>query len=620
MSKKTLQIIVADEFKLDINHFYLPIFPKTSRPRRHKFSYDENKNIHINSRILCMSIAEIFEEFCHQNILNDLKPPLKNIFYPFSYMFVNSYLSIFLRVKSSLQKNSKEQLATTNLFNLPKIYSFVQLQGSILSDWKFNQILVSRIAKVLGVNSFISIHDIRHIKENNFVKYKNLTSHPIASNKFEALTLKLLNRLSIFFRKFNFRKSDILLNFGFAHADYYLGLNLFFGPFGPIKECKNSLSQNEEKDNILRNFLKKKYYNKLFNEIKIYLQNNDSYSLSPDDINLCADDLINTLIDVIPINYFENLQVNLKLAFDDLRNAKGIIGTDINTDKGYIYSCVTKHLKLKTIAVQHGGHSGYLESKNNSNEFYYYISDYLITWGWINFDTLLSPCKAIPLPSIRLAQFCKNKYFKYKHISKKEIEKKVLFFSLTIFRFTTFSNNLAISDYMQNIIKDKMEMVKFFKLKKIKIFYKTEKRSIKLFDTYYPMMKKLGGEFFEILDLPLRGISNDLVQKYSIIVFDEIGTGALECMTKGIPVMIYWKKIHCREASYAKLDIKKLKNSRVLFYDLESLTNELNKFFKNPYKWMNSETRKNNIKAFCNKYALTDKNWSKIWKKKLKEF
>ena len=41
------------------------------------------------------------------------------------------------------------------------------------------------------------------------------------------------------------------------------------------------------------------------------------------------------------------------------------LGTDVNVDKGYIYSCVTSYLKLKTIAVQHGGHCGYLESKNN---------------------------------------------------------------------------------------------------------------------------------------------------------------------------------------------------------------------------------------------------------------
>ena len=43
--------------------------------------------------------------------------------------------------------------------------------------------------------------------------------------------------------------------------------------------------------------------------------------------------------------------------------------------------------------------------------------------------------------------------------------------------------------------------------------------------------------------------------------------------------MIYWKKIHCREALYAN-DLKKLKDCRVLFDDFEKLTNELNLFLK----------------------------------------
>ena len=63
-------------------------------------------------------------------------------------------------------------------------------------------------------------------------------------------------------------------------------------------------------------------------------------------------------------------------------------------------------------------------------------------------------------------------------------------------------------------------------------------------------------------------------------VLDEIGAGALECMTKGIPTMIYWKKIHCREALHSKLDIQKLKDCGVLFEDLDQLTEELNIFFK----------------------------------------
>ena len=40
--------------------------------------------------------------------------------------------------------------------------AFNQLQDYIISDWRFNQILVSRIAKSLKASSFLDIRDIRH--------------------------------------------------------------------------------------------------------------------------------------------------------------------------------------------------------------------------------------------------------------------------------------------------------------------------------------------------------------------------------------------------------------------------------------------------------------------------
>ena len=108
MSKKRFQILVADEYRLDPKHSYLSVFPKTSKFKRKNFSYDENKKLLLSSRKLCSNIAEILQDFCYENILKDLKPPLKNIFYPFSYMFINSYLAIFFRVRSSISSNSKD--------------------------------------------------------------------------------------------------------------------------------------------------------------------------------------------------------------------------------------------------------------------------------------------------------------------------------------------------------------------------------------------------------------------------------------------------------------------------------------------------------------------------------
>ena len=99
-------------------------------------------------------------------------------------------------------------------------------------------------------------------------------------------------------------------------------------------------------------------------------------------------------------------------------------------------------------------------------------------------------------------------------------------------------------------------------------------------------MKKQGGKYFELLDLFSRGISDDLIKKYPIIIFDEIGSGALESLQKNSNYDI-GKKYIVEALWLAKNDLKKLKDCRVLFDDFEKLTSELNLFFQNPHKWMN---------------------------------
>ena len=45
-----------------------------------------------------------------------------------------------------------------------------------------------------------------------------------------------------------------------------------------------------------------------------------------------------------------------------------------------------------------------------------------------------------------------------------------------------------------------------------------------------------------------------------------------------------------------------------------SLIKAYKNFKKNPHQWINCKKRNHVIKEFCDIYALTDHNWSKIWK------
>ena len=141
---------------------------------------------------------------------------------------------------------------------------------------------------------------------------------------------------------------------------------------------------------------------------------------------------------------------------------------------------------------------------------------------------------------------------------------------------------MATTDFISQIVQDRVNLITQFKKNKIKVFYKTEKNSQKTFSPHYDKLKNVGENYLDILSLNSRGIYGDLIKTYPIFIFDEIGTGALECFAKGVPVMIYWNKIWSRDALHAKNDFKALKQSKILFDDVNELIAELELFFVNP--------------------------------------
>ena len=56
----------------------------------------------------------------------------------------------------------------------------------------------------------------------------------------------------------------------------------------------------------------------------------------------------------------------------------------------------------------------------------------------------------------------------------------------------------------------------------------------------YKSIGMIGGDFFECSDRFDKGFNYDLLEKCSIVLWDQPSTGFMECITSGIPTMILW--------------------------------------------------------------------------------
>ena len=116
-----------------------------------------------------------------------------------------------------------------------------------------------------------------------------------------------------------------------------------------------------------------------------------------------------------------------------------------------------------------------------------------------------------------------------------------------------------------------------------------------------------------------KGISTELVKSANLIVWDQIGTGTMQCLSSGIPTIVLWKRIYSREVEWEKDLFKKMEKCGIIHRSVDSLILEIKKFNQSPEQWIKDPTRKSIILEFCNKFAFHSNDWKKIWIKTFKE-
>jgi putative transferase (TIGR04331 family) len=105
-----------------------------------------------------------------------------------------------------------------------------------------------------------------------------------------------------------------------------------------------------------------------------------------------------------------------------------------------------------------------------------------------------------------------------------------------------------------------------------------------------------------------------LIKTCRILLWDQIGCGAIEALTSDVPTIIYWKRIDSREVPWARELFATLEQYGIVHSDTDTLVQEIKIYLTDPEAWMNNEARRQAIKAFCQKFALTDPRWYEKWK------
>ncbi|EKR25160.1 MULTISPECIES: hypothetical protein [Leptospira] len=324
-----------------------------------------------------------------------------------------------------------------------------------------------------------------------------------------------------------------------------------------------------------------------------------------------------------PIQYLEGLKTNFEISNGLLSRYKRKIL--ISSGEGDTFStfliAAAKSLQFKIIKAQHGGHYGYLYDVSPFLEVELPSTDTFLTWGWTRMHEgfQLEHIECVPLPSPWLSE--RKKYWKKLRFDIPK-EYNILWMPQAMKRFTGVPQGASSirRDVIDAFSKYMIDFIREASKKKIRVYAKPYNViTVTLLSNTYARLKKIGGEYFTCSDHFDKGLSEKILEKCSLVLWDQPGTGFLECLSGSIPTMILWDRIYCEEEEWVKADFLALEKVGVIHRSVSSLIQEYERFAKSSKDWMENSERKEIIAFFCKKFALIDDRWWVVWRSYLKQ-
>lgn len=542
------------------------------------------------------------------NISQDaLKILLRPAIVTISHCFFERLIRINKIVSTSKYKFSFAQQ------DLPRVFNLYEEINSVILTQRYNQSVISFLSQVWLLKNVMGDEIVELNIEQLPDNFKN-NLFKISKSKISIANL-LVYFQKIFFWLPSFGRFPVL-NFSSSikalHKHFFYILN--------FKEVNlKFLKEDLRLDLELRNEIFDEKYLKA-KEINIFLS---KYFFSENQKTYIHRLFIRFLKESFPLQFVEGFHGNFQSARNALSiyTTKALLFSGAGDTKSLFIICAAKTMKFRLINFQHGGHYGYLKDNSTALEIEYPLSDQFFTWGW----NILPEYPAIShlviksLPSPWLSE--RKNYWKF-FLNFNDKPFDIVWLPSKTQRFTRAPQGISSNRY-DVISKFSLSMIDFITKavkSQISVYCKPcDYFSFSLMADTYKIMQNIGGKFFECADKFDKGLSDSLLRKGKLFLWDQPGTGFLECLSGGIPTMLIWTRLFCEEEDWCRNDFRELEKAGIIHRTTQSFIKELKIFLSDPALWMNNPSRKVIINKFTNKYALTNDKWWLVWRDYLKK-
>jgi hypothetical protein len=514
------------------------------------------------------------------------------------------FLNLSVRVKKAIDdKNGNLSVVKmSNIFIPDTIEEFV---GKAKADYNFNADLVYIIGQVFGLSD--SEANIDYIKNSNLQKtFVNNNSRLYKRNVLNGI-VRRLQQVYYLLRNVFYTPEFCVLNASILDSPFTIkGL---YGKFFKKISLDTDVTINEY-DGVLRDDIFK-IEDFDIDEIDVFL---DKINANHKQRILYKEALVSFFCTYYPKHSLEMFQdyINLMSKQIHRNRTKAIIIGSTCTQSLYFLSLAKKN-GIKVFSLQHGGYFGYLKLGFYNHDSWlveYQSCSHYLTWGWKGNDRIYSDeYKFIPFVSPWLSerkQFWKrNKIYLF--------DKHTYDVLIAPTRLTELSTEVDFNTIDDILFRpyDLIRIVQELSTENINMLYKSP--SLASSRSYYnalSKMKEIGGNNFSIINNIDKGLSLELLEQSSIILWDVVGTGFLECMASDIPTMVYISTYLLFTRDMVSV-LQKLEKVGIVHTNEKTLLRAVKLYKNNKNDWFFDVERKKYIRQFTNLFCNTSKNWDK---------
>lgn len=324
-----------------------------------------------------------------------------------------------------------------------------------------------------------------------------------------------------------------------------------------------------------------------------------------------------------PPSLLEAIPQNLKQALQALQplKRKALISSSGRDSRSAYVVAGAKQMGVSIVNHQHGGHYGYLEDVSVILELEYPGVDQFVSWGWSRLPThpAVKGMSVVELPSPWLSE--RKRYWSGLSLGG-EREYDFLLMPNMVKRFPPAPHGASTSriDLIQEFAASLKCLVSKAVEKGVRILHKPyNATTVNLLAKTMRELESIGGSYYFCEQQLDKGLTHELVQRCHVVLWDQPGTGFLECLSSNIPTMVYWPRTYCREEAWVKPLFLQLEQLGVVHRDVETLIEEMQLFKKSPHSWMNHPERVALIDRFCREFAWVSDEWPAYWSRYLDE-